>query len=251
MALDWTDKSARDIISSSDINKLAHAIQDDETNIAGKQDTLVSGENIKTINNTSILGSGNIDIQGGGGDVSTITLAGDSDVTLQATDGDIEIATEGTYNASKNPLLTKDVISGSHNAEFSNLTASNIDIDYLSGNGNLTIVDGNPSNIVFIDTEHQTETTMQGYLDEKQDTLVSGANIKTINNTSILGSGNISISGGGSDADDISYDNTTSGLTATTVQDAVDEIVSEIGDVETALSTLNTAFNSLLGGSVS
>lgn len=32
-----------------------------------KQDTLVSGTNIKTINNTSILGSGNIDIQGGGG----------------------------------------------------------------------------------------------------------------------------------------------------------------------------------------
>ena len=32
-----------------------------------KQDTLVSGTNIKTINNESILGSGNIDIQGGGG----------------------------------------------------------------------------------------------------------------------------------------------------------------------------------------
>lgn len=31
-----------------------------------KQDTLVSGTNIKTINHTSILGSGNIDIQGGG-----------------------------------------------------------------------------------------------------------------------------------------------------------------------------------------
>lgn len=32
-----------------------------------KQDTLVSGTNIKTINNESILGEGNIDIQGGGG----------------------------------------------------------------------------------------------------------------------------------------------------------------------------------------
>lgn len=32
-----------------------------------KQDTLVSGTNIKTINNESILGSGNITIQGGGG----------------------------------------------------------------------------------------------------------------------------------------------------------------------------------------
>lgn len=32
-----------------------------------KQDTLVSGTNIKTINNESLLGEGNIDIQGGGG----------------------------------------------------------------------------------------------------------------------------------------------------------------------------------------
>lgn len=38
--------------------------------IDNKQDTLVSGTNIKTINNTSLLGSGNIDIQGG----STITI---------------------------------------------------------------------------------------------------------------------------------------------------------------------------------
>lgn len=35
--------------------------------LATKQDTLVSGTNIKTINNTSLLGSGNIDIQGGSG----------------------------------------------------------------------------------------------------------------------------------------------------------------------------------------
>lgn len=33
--------------------------------LSGKQDTLVSGTNIKTINNNSILGSGNIDIQSG------------------------------------------------------------------------------------------------------------------------------------------------------------------------------------------
>ena len=34
--------------------------------ITTKQDTLVSGTNIKTINNNSLLGSGNIDIQAGG-----------------------------------------------------------------------------------------------------------------------------------------------------------------------------------------
>ena len=36
-----------------------------------KQAVLVSGTNIKTINNNSILGSGNLDIQGGGVDIVT------------------------------------------------------------------------------------------------------------------------------------------------------------------------------------
>lgn len=45
------------------------------TALAGKQATLVSGTNIKTINNESILGSGNIDIQGGNSvEVSGTTL---------------------------------------------------------------------------------------------------------------------------------------------------------------------------------
>lgn len=38
-----------------------------DARITNKQDILVSGTNIKTINNTSILGSGNINIAGGGG----------------------------------------------------------------------------------------------------------------------------------------------------------------------------------------
>lgn len=45
-----------------------------DTALAGKQATLVSGTNIKTINNNSILGSGNIHISGGGGgDVDIVT----------------------------------------------------------------------------------------------------------------------------------------------------------------------------------
>ena len=43
--------------------------------IDDKQDTLVSGTNIKTINGTSLLGSGNIEIQGGGADVEAFTAA--------------------------------------------------------------------------------------------------------------------------------------------------------------------------------
>lgn len=53
-----------------------YVIKDAEarTSIANKQDTLVSGTNIKTINNQSLLGSGNIDIQSGS-DVEAFTAA--------------------------------------------------------------------------------------------------------------------------------------------------------------------------------
>ena len=44
--------------AQSDVTGLATAL-------SGKQDTLVSGVNIKTINSTSLLGSGNIDVSGG------------------------------------------------------------------------------------------------------------------------------------------------------------------------------------------
>lgn len=43
---------------------------------------------------------------------------------------------------------------------------------------------------------YYTEDEIDDLLDEKQDSLVSGTNIKTINNNSLLGSGNITIQGG-------------------------------------------------------
>lgn len=53
------------------------------TALGSKQDTLVSGTNIKTVNNTSLLGSGNITIEGGGGSgeenvIEAITFNGTS-----------------------------------------------------------------------------------------------------------------------------------------------------------------------------
>ena len=49
--------------------------------LSTKQDTLVSGSNIKTINNQSLLGSGNIDVQGGSGSVNDVRMNGASVVT--------------------------------------------------------------------------------------------------------------------------------------------------------------------------
>ena len=50
-------------------------ITNDVISVTGKQDTLISGTNIKTVNNESILGSGNITIQGGGSPVVELTQA--------------------------------------------------------------------------------------------------------------------------------------------------------------------------------
>lgn len=47
--------------------------------MASKQDTLVSGTNIKTVNGQTLLGEGNIEIQGGG----TITVDSELSTTSE------------------------------------------------------------------------------------------------------------------------------------------------------------------------
>ena len=59
----------------------------DKSKWSGKQDALVSGTNIKTINNESILGSGNITIQGGG---SSYTAGDNINITNDVISVDID-----------------------------------------------------------------------------------------------------------------------------------------------------------------
>ena len=59
------DLGLGNVDNTSDVNKPVSTAQ--ATAIALKQDTLVSATNIKTINGTSILGSGDIVVSGGGG----------------------------------------------------------------------------------------------------------------------------------------------------------------------------------------
>ena len=61
------DGSSAKTITASDLGALTS-----HQDISGKQDTLVSGTNIKTINGNNILGSGDLTISGGGG--STVTV---------------------------------------------------------------------------------------------------------------------------------------------------------------------------------
>lgn len=75
------------IITDAEVGNLSNYYTKGETDtlLGKKQPTLVSGTNIKTINNESILGEGNIDIQGGSSvNVVQATGTSTSDVMSQA-----------------------------------------------------------------------------------------------------------------------------------------------------------------------
>ncbi len=78
-----------------------------------KQATLVSGTNIKTINGTSILGAGNIVVDGGGGGVGVASVTGDGVNNTDPLNPVIElanVATSGAYtDLTGRPTIPVDV----------------------------------------------------------------------------------------------------------------------------------------------
>ena len=54
--------------------------------LSGKQDTLVSGTNIKTINGETLLGEGNITIEGGGSSINVVQTTGASTADVMSQD---------------------------------------------------------------------------------------------------------------------------------------------------------------------
>ena len=68
------DKAIIGFINNSIYDVVCYGSLDKTVHDDSKQDLLISGQNIKTINHTSLLGSGNIDIQGGGGGGSIVMV---------------------------------------------------------------------------------------------------------------------------------------------------------------------------------
>lgn len=145
------------------------------TQLNSKQDTLVSGQNIKTINGQSVIGEGNIYIKEGG----TI---------------DSELSTD-SENAVQNKVITNALNDKASKTELSNVSTSKAnkadvytkqEIDDKFTNAQSQI------NQVSTDTA-ANNAEIQTLKTDKQDTLVSGTNIKTINGQSLLGEGNIEI----------------------------------------------------------
>lgn len=229
-----------------DIDLLSAQILEVAEWASNKQDALVSGENIKTINGESILGEGDIVIQGGGGSVDmdgylrqeTLTqeeydalATVEEDVLYVIEDApeveaptkvsqlenDKKYVTENdlsnmdlgtTYTAGAGIKITNDVIELDTVSEVSTTnntatlwkkegTNSKISMFIINGSDTikLSVNNTNSSPILNVSDKVALKTDIPD-VSTKQDVLVSGTNIKTINGNSLLGSGNITIEGG-------------------------------------------------------
>ena len=151
------------LISAGANSSMDEIVEELNQAIAAKQDTLVSGTNIKTINGESILGAGNIEV-----------AASDDGVDTAYVENEVLYIDDDT-SAGGNASLTEDDVNN--------------------------IISSNETVVTLTNDVRDLQT-------DKQDILESGTNIKTINNQSILGSGNIEISGGsgGGSGEDNTYE---------------------------------------------
>ena len=255
-----------------------------ETALNNKQDTLVSGTNIKTINNQSILGEGNIEISGGDVDLTNYYTKTETDTKLDTKqntlvsgtniktingesvlgEGNIEVSGGiKTYEASEVPSVLLEqfqrAVTGVKNQQdYDKYTTTDVTpfsqfLNNLSNGDYLKLYDHNANKLQFIGSRKTGNdfyyyfniilsgpgetnifsnyitvtllsseiyvgnnksvkvakitdipntdnfatknelTAVETSLGNKQDTLVSGTNIKTVNSQSILGEGNIEV----------------------------------------------------------
>lgn len=96
------------IITDAQVGDLSNYYTKSEVDeaLGGKQPTLVSGTNIKTINNESLLGEGNIDIQGGSS-VNVVQATGTSTSDVMSQDAVTKAFNEYTVEANYSSGIPK------------------------------------------------------------------------------------------------------------------------------------------------
>ena len=188
-----------------------------------KQDALVSGQNIKTLFGTPILGNGDITPQL----LNLDQINNTSDVSKP-----ISNSTQLALNTKQNTL-----ISGSNiKTLFGNV---------IMGSGDITAANMGLDKVDNVrDVDKPISSATQTALNLKQITLVSGQNLKTINNTSLLGAGNFQFDKSALGLDQVNNTSDIDKPVSTATQQALDSkqnnIVSGV-----SLKTINS--NSLLG----
>lgn len=158
--------------------------------MATKQDLLVSGTNIKTINSQSLLGEGNILIDSGS-NVPYLFINSSTHLS-----GDFAAVKNAIANKTPFELYYVNILGYGDIAapEVCFVSGENIQatFHFESTTANHTVVQ-----TTITPTGVSADTSYHSY----QEQLVSGTNIKTINGESILGEGNLEISGSGGTTD--------------------------------------------------
>ena len=145
VTLDKSDVGLGNVDNTADADKPISSATQSALN--AKQATLVSGTNIKTINGTSLLGSGDITISGGGG-------ISDGDK------GDITVSASGATWTIDNGVVTDAKLStGIDAAKLGDGTVSNAEFQYLNGvtSAIQTQLDGKQATITGAATTIDTE----------------------------------------------------------------------------------------------
>ena len=166
----------------------------------GKQAALISGTNIKTVNNESLLGSGNISTPAKNVWYGTCQTSSSAYTKVVTT-------TSGDFGGNIGDVLIVMFDEGLNSVDSIDLVIDGT--DYFLENTSPTYTQameyGSTTAVTFVvtDDEGYTVSMADHYIGlyaesleyEKQDRLVSGTNIKTINGTSVLGSGDIAVGG--------------------------------------------------------
>ena len=251
-----------DYALKSDLNTLATkeelANKADTSALSSKQDTLVSGTNIKTINGETILGSGNLVIQSGTSNwddiqgkpqFAGVATSGDyNDLINKPTIPDVsdlatkqEIADMETKSNAAATYATKDEIPSLEGYLTETVASETYATKQALGN-KLDTATYNSEKAGF-ETKENAAATYQvkgNYATKqeiagKQDTLVSGTNIKTINGNSVLGAGDITIQAGGT-VDTAMSDTSENAVQNKVIKKYIDDLV---GNILTQLQEIN------------
>lgn len=127
--------SAADSVLSS-LGKLQKQISDAVTAISGKQDTLVSGTNIKTVNGSSLLGGGDLSVSGGA------TSSVYDTATISAGTLSLNLSAAQTFGVSLTENVTDLVLAGATSGQ-----ASRIDVLFAQTSAGGITVD-TPSDVI-------------------------------------------------------------------------------------------------------
>ena len=206
-----------------------------EQALDGKQDTLISGTNIKTVNGESILGSGDLDV----------SVEVDSALSTASENPVENRVITNALNDKQDALSTAQL-----NAVNSGITGAKVSTYDGYATNKQNTLSATQLNAVNSGITGAKVSTYDGYAAQilaKQDLLVSSTNIKTINGESILGSGNIDIQGGGS----VTVDSALSTTSENPVQNKV--IASALNGKQNTLSAtqLNAVNSGITGVKVS